>query len=67
MNYYEMTTEQLESLKSSVEEKIDGYVSMSFPSLRSELVTYEVDSVDSVMMNQAICLSNLRILNLLSF
>lgn len=51
MNYYEMTTEQLESLKSSVEEKIDGYVSMSFPSLRSELVTYEVDSVDSVMMN----------------
>lgn len=47
MNYYEMTTEQLESLKSSLEEKIDDYVGMSFASPRSELVSYEIDSVDS--------------------
>ena len=47
MNYYEMTTEQLETLKSSIEEKLDDYVGMSFPSLRSDSVSYEIDSVDS--------------------
>lgn len=47
MIYYEMTTEQLETLKSSIEEKLNDYVGMSFPSLRSELVSYEIDSVDS--------------------
>ena len=47
MNYYEMTTEQLETLKSDIEEKLNDYVGMSFASPRSEYVTYEVDSVDS--------------------
>lgn len=47
MNYYDMTTEQLETLKSSIEEKLDAYVGKSFPSLRSELVSYEIDSIDS--------------------
>ena len=47
MNYYEMTTEQLETLKSSIEEKIDAYIGMSFASSRSEYVTYEIDSVDT--------------------
>lgn len=47
MNYYEMTAEKLESLKSSIEEKLDTYVGMSFASPRSEYVTYEIDSVDS--------------------
>ena len=47
MNYYEMPTEQLETLKSSIEEQINDYVGMSFPSLRSDLVTYEIDSIDS--------------------
>ena len=47
MNYSDMTTEKLESLKSSIEEQINDYVGMSFMSSRSELVTYEIDSVDS--------------------
>ena len=47
MNYFEMTTEQLESLKPSLKEKLDTYVGMSFASPRSEYVTYEIDSVDS--------------------
>lgn len=46
MNYYEMTTEQLESLKSSIEEKLSDYIGMAFPSTRSEYVTYEIDSAD---------------------
>lgn len=47
MKYYEMTTEQLETLKSDIEEKLDGYIGMTFPSTRSEYVTYEIDSIDS--------------------
>ena len=47
MNYYNMTTEKLESLLATIEEKINGYVGMSFASPRSEYVTYEIDSVDS--------------------
>lgn len=47
MNYANMTTENLETLKSSIEEKLDGYIGMSFPSPRSEYVTYEIDSIDS--------------------
>ena len=47
MNYSVMTTEQLETLKSSIEEKIDAYIGMSFSSTRSEYVTYEIDSADS--------------------
>ena len=46
MNYYEMTTEKLETLKSDIEEQINDYVGMSFPSLRSDLVTYEIGSID---------------------
>lgn len=47
MNYSVMTTEKLESLRDSLEEKINEYVGMSFMSSRSELVSYEIDSVDS--------------------
>ena len=47
MNYSDMTTEKLETLKSAIEEKINAYIGMSFASPRSELVTYEIDSVDS--------------------
>ena len=47
MNYSVMTTEQLETLKSLLEEKLDGYVGLSFMSNRSELVSYEIDSFDS--------------------
>ena len=47
MNYYEMTTEQLETLKASIDDKIDSYIGMSFASSRSEYVTYEIDSVDT--------------------
>ena len=47
MNYSVMTTEQLETLKSFLEEKLDGYVCLSFMSNRSELVSYEIDSFDS--------------------
>ena len=47
MNYSVMTTEQLETLKSFIEEKLDGYVCLSFMSNRSELVSYEIDSFDS--------------------
>lgn len=46
MNYFEMTTEKLETLKSCLEEQINNYVGMPFPSLRSDLVTYEIDSID---------------------
>lgn len=47
MNYYDMTTEKLETLKSDIEEKLDTYIGMSFASTRSELVTYEIDFVAS--------------------
>ena len=47
MNYSVMTTEQLETLKAFIEEKLDGYVCLSFMSNRSELVSYEIDSFDS--------------------
>ena len=47
MNYFEMPTEQLETLKATIEEKLDGYIGMSFASSRSEFVTYEIDSVDT--------------------
>ena len=47
MNYSVMTTEQLETLKAFLEEKLDGYVCLSFMSNRSELVSYEIDSFDS--------------------
>ena len=47
MNYFDMTTEKLETLKSSIEEKLDTYVGMSFASSRSEYVSYEIDSVDT--------------------
>ena len=47
MNYSDLTTEKLESLKSSIEERLDTYVGMSFASPRSEFVTYEIDSVAS--------------------
>lgn len=45
MNYSDMTTEKLETLKATVEEKLDSYIGMSFASTRSEFVTYEIDSV----------------------
>ena len=47
MNYSVMTTEQLETLQASIEEKLNKYVGMSFMSSRSELVSYEIASVDS--------------------
>ena len=47
MNYCEMTTEQLETLKADIEEKLDAYVGMTFASPRSEYVSYEIDSVDA--------------------
>lgn len=47
MNYSVMTTKKLLALQSTFEEQINEYVGMSFASLRSELVTYEIDSVDS--------------------
>lgn len=47
MNYSNMTTEKLESLLTTLEEKINGYVGMSFMSPRSDLVSYEIDSFDS--------------------
>lgn len=47
MKYADMTTANLETLKSSIEEKLDGYIGMSFASPRSEYVTYEIDSIDS--------------------
>ena len=46
MNYSAMTTEKLLALQSTFEEQINAYVGMSFASARSELVTYEIDSVD---------------------
>lgn len=47
MNYFEMTTERLETLRSGIEEQINEYVGMTVASTRSEFVTYEIDSVDT--------------------
>lgn len=61
MSYYEMTTEQLENLKSAIEEKLDTYVGMSFASPRSEYVTYEIDFIDSdeILINANHCYNGL--------
>ena len=47
MEYSVMTTEKLLALQSAFEDQISEYVSMSFQSPRSDLVSYEIDSIDS--------------------
>lgn len=53
MNYSAMSTEKLEALQASLEEKTVEYSGMSFVSPRSELVSYEIDFVgfEDVLIN----------------
>lgn len=69
MSYYEMTTENLETLKSDIERKLDTYVGMSFASPRSEFVTYEIDSIDpdEILINANHYFNGLIIISMVLF